>query len=416
MLGPDVEKNTGVRLKGVIDAGFSQNDTTSDGIAPKHANTNHPVTGPADEGFQLNAIQLTLEKQIKSNVIPRVTPLPGPRPDAFSWGFTAEVLYGRNGLPASMFGFDKKWGINRPGNEDPVAAAMNRDLYLAMPQTYLQAYLPILDGVAITAGRFGAGVGYEIPPATRPTPNFFYSYSYALVAQPDQVSGVLLSTNLYRGEAGLLAAELGVVVGRQNWQDNNAQQSVLGALRYRTPDMQTWVDYSFMSGDEQNDVDHDIQMPVSRILSDQGLRREHHSLVVQHQLTAKWKLIVEGLYGRQEGDRSQAVDLVTGQPFSGARYRGVNATARYQHSDTVEYGVRLERFEDPDGFALFPTTAVAGTFNAISLGVNWSPTHHIVVRPEFRYDWQSDHGDANAYGNGHDDRQATLSVDAKYYF
>ncbi|SNT05155.1 Putative beta-barrel porin-2, OmpL-like. bbp2 [Pseudomonas japonica] len=416
MLGPDFEKSTGVRIKGVIDVGFSQNDNTSDGISPKQGSGNHPITGPADEGFQLNAFQLTVEKQIKSNVIPRVTPLPGPRPDEFSWGFTAELLYGRNALPAAMFGFDQHWGINRPGNVDPVEAATNRDNYLAMPQAFLQAYIPVLDGLAITAGRFGSGVGYEIPPPTRPSPNFFYSYSYALVAQPDQVSGVLLSTNLYRGSAGLLAAEFGVAVGRQNWQDNNAQQSVLGALRYRTPDMQTWVDYSFMSGDEQNDIDHDIQMPVSRILADEGLRREHHSLVVQHQLTPQWKVIVEGLYGRQEGDRSNAIDLVTGQPFSGAHYRGVNATARYKYSETLEYGVRLERFEDPDGFALFPTTAVAGTFNAVTLGVNWNPTPHVLVRPEIRYDWQSDNGEEKAFANARDDRQTTLSVDAKYYF
>jgi hypothetical protein len=416
LLGPDFETRSGLRIKGVIDVGFSQNDNTADGVSPKHGSGNHPITGPADEGFQLNALQLSVERQIVSNVIPRVTPLPGPRPDAFSWGFTAELQYGRNALPAAMFGFDQDWGINRPGNVDAAAAASNRDNYLAMPQVFVQAYVPVLDGLAITAGRFGSGVGYEIPPPTRPTPNFFYSYSYALVAQPDQVSGVLVSTNLYRGAAGLLAAELGVAVGRQNWQDNNAQQSLLGALRYRTPDMKTWVDYSVMSGDEQNDADHAIQMPASRILSRHGLRREHHSLVLQRQLTARWKLAVEALYGRQQGNRAEAIDLVSGQPFSGAHYRGVNATARFAYSDTLEYGVRLERFEDPDGFALFPTTAVAGSFNAITLGVNWNPTPHILVRPEIRYDWQSDNGAANAFANARDDRQTTLSVDAKYFF
>ena len=416
MFGDDFEQSSGVRIKGVAQIGWSHNDASDAGWSPNDGHTNYPVVGANDEGFQLNGIQLTAEKSLKSNILPRITPLPGPKPEEFSWGFTAELIYGRNGLMAGMYGFDQQWAINRPGNEDAAKAATSHQNYLAAPQAFLQFYMPVLDGVAVTVGRFGSGVGYEIPPATRPSPNFFYTHTYALVSQPDQVAGVLVSTNVFRNNYGLLAAELGVVNGRQNWQDNNAQKSALGALRWRSPDMRTWVDYSFMSGDEQNDLDHDIQMPVSRILSDTGLRRDHHSLLVRHHFDERWMLAVEGLSGKQRGNADHSIDLITGQPFSGAHYRGANATLRYKSSKLVEYGVRVERFEDPDGFALLPTTTVAGSYNAVTVGANLNLHPHLVVRPEIRYDWQSDNDGVRAYGAGRAEHQTTFSIDALIYF
>lgn len=416
LFGSSIEEDFGVKIKGVAQIGWSKNDASGAGYSPQDGHTNYPVVGANDEGFQFNGLQLTAERPIQSNIIPRVSPLPGPMPESISWGFTAEMIYGRNGLMGAMYGFDQNWAINRPGSEDAQKAATSHQNYLAMPQAFLQFYFPVLDGVALTVGRFGAGVGYEIPPATRPSPNFFYTHTYALVSQPDQVAGVLLSANVIRNAAGLLAFEVGVVNGRQNWQDNNAQKSVLGALRWRSPDMQTWVDYSFLVGDEQNDPDYDIQVPTSRILSESGLRRQHHSLIVQHHFNDQWMFMVEGLYGKQEGDAERSLDLITGQPFGGAQYRGANALLRYKATKVVEFGLRAERFEDPDGFALLPTTTVAGTYNAVTFGANLTVNPHLVIRPEVRYDWQSDNADVKAYGSGRADRQATFSVDALLYF
>ena len=76
-----------------------------------------------------------------------------------------------------------------------------------------------------------------------------------------------------RNDLGFLAGEIGVVNGRQNWKDNNSDKSVIGALRWRSSDMQTWMNYSFMRGNEQNEPGGAVQAPISRVISPRGQMR-----------------------------------------------------------------------------------------------------------------------------------------------
>lgn len=96
-----IEHATGIKVNGLLQMGVSRNNNTTSEQAKK-GSTNLPVIGPSDEGLQLNAIQLAFDRPMRSNMLPRITPLPGPVPWEFSWGFHGELLYGRNGLPAQM--------------------------------------------------------------------------------------------------------------------------------------------------------------------------------------------------------------------------------------------------------------------------------------------------------------------------
>lgn len=93
---PDLERATGIRIYGVIDAGYSRNDT-SIGSERSGGLTNLPVVGYADEKFELAFVNLFIEKPLHASYIPRITPLPGQQPEAFSFGFNLGLLYGRNG-------------------------------------------------------------------------------------------------------------------------------------------------------------------------------------------------------------------------------------------------------------------------------------------------------------------------------
>ncbi|WP_206047108.1 outer membrane beta-barrel protein, partial [Noviherbaspirillum denitrificans] len=421
LFGDALEHATGIKAFGFLQLGLSSNNVSTHNQATG-GHSNFPVVGPADEGLQTNALQLALERPIQTNILPRITPLPGPMPWEGSFGFRAELLYGRNGLPAGMLGYDADWGVNR--TPAGVVPGSNRQNYLAMPQVYAQYFFPVGMGVALTAGRFGAGVGHEIPPEFRPGPNFFYSKTYAFVAQPDQVAGALLSANLMNNELGLLAGELGVVNGRQNWKDNNDDKSIIGALRWRSGDMNTWVDYSFMRGNEQNDpnVVSAPQMPIARIISPRGQLREHHSLSVSFKPLERWKATAELLYGKQHGDGLPGtIDVLTFNPaagnfFSGASYSGANVHLVYAATPSVQYGIRLEKFRDRGGVALFPVTAVAGDFNAVTLGARWDINPNVVFRPEIRHDWQSGNRGVKAFGASTAERQTTLSADVVVYF
>ena len=409
-----VEQATGVKVHGFVQMGFSTNNVTSHDQATA-GQSNLPVVGPADEGLQLNAVQIFFEKAMHANILPRITPLPGPVPWEYSWGFHAEALYGRNGLPASMLGLDADWEVNKT----PVGTApgSNRQNYLALPQVYAELYLPWAQGMALTVGRFASGVGYEIPPAVRPSPNFFYSRTYAFVSQPDQVAGAMLSANLMRGATGLLAGEIGVVNGRQNWKDNNSDKSIVGALRWRSGDMQTWVDYSFMRGNEQNDPSALPQMPIARLISPRGQMRDHHSLSITAHPADALQVSAELLTGGQAGDgQPDTIDILSGPGYTGGRYSGLNAQVLYRTQPNLQYGLRVETFRDAKGVALFPVTAVSGIFNAITMGVKYDVNKNVVFRPELRYDWQSENNGVNAFGGGKASSQTTLSADIIFYF
>jgi hypothetical protein len=413
LFGDSLEKDYGVKIHGVAQVGFSSNTATTHERA-RSGNSNFPVVGPNDEGLQFNKVGLLIERPFKSNVLPRITPLPGPVPQDFSWGFAVEMVYGPSALPAMGYGFENDWGINR--KPAGVVPGTQRESYLAMPHVMAQLYFPVAYGVALTVGRFGSGVGFEIPTVWRPSPNFFYSRTYALVAQPDLVFGGLLSANLMRSEAGLLAGELGVVNGRQNVRDNNGSKSVIAALRWRTPDMRTGVSYAMMTGNEENAPDHEVQMPTARILSPRGQRRTHHSLTFMQAVSAQTHIAVELVSGRQAGDgQADTIDIIGGPGFSGAKCNGLNAHLDWRATPQLQYGLRAETFDDKNGFALFPVSMAATRFNAVTAGVRYDFNKFVTLRPEIRHDWQSSQG-ANAFGGGRKRQQSTFSVDAVVNF
>ncbi|MES2260364.1 MAG: outer membrane beta-barrel protein [Pseudomonadota bacterium] len=400
----------GIQVQGYMQLGAAHNSNSS-AASRAAGNSNFPVA-PGDEGFKLEDLKLIIGKPMASNILPRITPLPGPVPADFSVGFQADLMYGRSGQPAGMFGFDQNWGVNQPGAGNPALAASNRQNFLAVPQFYVQAYFPLGYGVALTAGRFGAGIGYEIAPQVRPTPNLFYSRSYAFLAQPDQVAGALVSANVMRGAAGLMAVELGAVKGWQNLQDNNGSRSIIGAVRWRSAGMGTAVNYSFITGNEQNDPGATVQAPVATIISPRGQRRQHHSLSASSHIAEGWDASAEILYGRQAGDgRPDTVSIVTGPRFSGARYRGQNAMLSYRANPGLRYSARLEHFSSPDGFGLFPLAVARSDFNATTFGAQFDLNRFIAFRPEIRYDWQSRNNGNRAFGNGTASKQTTLSAD-----
>ena len=416
LFGNVLEDTLGVKAFGYLKVGYSKNDTSTHAESTG-GSSNHPVAGPSDEQLQLNSLIVALNRPIKSSIIPRATPLPGPKPEEFSWGFWTEVLYGRDALPAQSFGFDDDWPANK--TPDGVAVGSNRQNYFAMPQAFVQVYAPFYKGMALTVGRFGSGVGHEIPSSWRPSPNVFYSHTYAFLSQPDQVTGALLSAKLMENSFGLLAAEFGVVNGRQNWQDNNDDKSIIGALRWRSPNMSTWLDYSFMIGNEQNDLSKisEPQMPTSRVISPRGQLREHHSLSLTMHPVSKLTTTAEVVYGKQHADgRADTIDALTGPNYEGGSYMGAYLQAVYDYSKTLRYAIRGEHFRDRKNTALFPVTVTPGDFNAITAGLQWDAHPNVLIRPEIRYDWQTHNDGVNAFGNGRDDKQTTFSVDLTLYF
>ena len=337
--------------------------------------------------------------------------------------------YGRDGLMSAANGIENTWNRNQgaPGLP-PNANHMN---YLSFPMVYAQAYAPIGLGTAVTAGRFGVNLGYEIPPSWRQAPNFFYSRTYALVSQIDQIIGSQISTNLVRNQYGMLLGEFGFGKGYQIGRDNNNSNNVFGVLRWRSNDMSKFITYSYIAGDEQTDSSRSSEAmtwyPNHPIVASTGQRREQHSLVAGFSPNAQWKVAGEIMHGKQEGS-GDARYIVTPDPttwrtFTGATYKGFNGHLSYKAAETIRYGLRYEIFKDPQGFALTPLGTPGATVQAVTLGANIDLNKNLVLRPELRHDWaKTTNGGAKFFGgvpanaSATDNQQTTISADLLFYF
>lgn len=386
---------------------------------------NLPVVLARDRGLQLNQFSLYVEKGIRTNILPRITPTPAPAPEDYSFGFHIAALYGRDGQPMQTFGWDDRWGVNSPGNSNPAKAASNRQNFLIVPQAFVQAYMPWGLGTSVIAGNFMSPIGNEIGFNPQPGPNIFYSHTYSFAAGPIKHTGLLAATNLMKSkDLGLLAAELGIVNGWSNFKDNNNKPAYIGALRYRTPKMDTWIDYEFMTGDAQSSMNRllddarEANVPVTRVMSPRGQRKTQHFLTVSHDWNKKWHAQVGLNYGRQQGDgAADTIDIVSGPGFDGASWKGVEARIRYAITDRLSVAARVEKFQDRDGFALFPNTVnVRGDYNAVTLGAQYWVNKHFLFRPEIRHDWQSRNNAMKAFNNGLDERQTSVNADMIFYF
>ncbi len=236
------------------------------------------------------------------------------------------------------------------------------------------------------------------------------------------------SRHMTRGKLSeLRAGEFGIVNGWSNFRDNNSGKAYLGALRYRTPGMDTWVDYEFITGDAQSDPSNlsadpastasKVNIPVTRVFSSSGQKKTQHFLTVSHDWDEDWHAQLGLNFGEIKGDgAASTVDIITGPGFKGAKWHGVEARLQYKLNTQWSVAGRIEKFTDSNGFALFPNTTVAGDYNAVTIGAQWKPTAALLIRPELRYDWQSNNNGVNAFNGGKTDRQTSVNVDLIYQF
>ena len=424
LLGDDFGAASNTRLGGWLEVGaVLKNDKGQpQGLG------NSPLVLARDRGVQLNQIYLYLEKDIRTNIIPRATPIPAPVFTDYSFGYHVDLLYGRDGQPLQTFGWDANWSQNKPGNADPGQAAANRQNFLVMPQAYVQAYMPWGMGTTVMAGNFMSPIGNEIGFHPQPGPNIFYSHSYSFEAAPIKHTGVLADTYLMKSDGnGLLAGEFGLVNGWSNFKDNNNRLAYIGALRYRTLGMDTWVDYEFMTGDSQSSIaqlasdptGRIANVPVTRVFSPRGQNKTQHFLTISHDWDERWHAQIGFNYGHQKGDGAADTLLLPtqmGGGFAGATWKGVETRLKYAFTEKFSIAGRIEHFEDRDGFALFPNTLVKSDYNAVTIGAQWWLDKHVLLRPELRYDWQTHNNRVNAFNNGVSDRQTSFNADVVFYF
>jgi hypothetical protein len=230
------------------------------------------------------------------------------------------------------------------------------DLY----QAYVQAFFPKLGpkGTSVVAGRFSTHCGYELVQAPL-TP--FVSKSYLFQYNPFTHSGVLATTGL----TDSLSVGYGAAVGSDNFFfDTTNQFNFLGQLKWAPKDSKfsailncVITDPSFMA--DENFAQYNV-----------------YNAVLTYAATEKLTLVGDTSFSHM--DDFPGVGSTTW--YGGAGY------AIYKWTDTIASTLRAEVFEDTDGVR----TGFKGLYTEATLGVAWTPTPGVILRPSIRYDYNAD--------------------------
>ncbi len=391
---------------------FSENDHTQS-LLRSYGSGNLPVV-PADEGLNLSNVELYIHKDAQGSAQLGYGPLQGAPPSQASWGYNAQTVLGR--AAGSLFGgWDLGWGINHRSATDHNTTAAS----LIVPNAYAVAYVPALGGLNFFGGFMGAGIGREVHSNLRLGPNQFATHTYSLIAHPDLVLGGLVAGSFFRSQHGTLGWELGMNNGIETVRSPNGTPAFQAAMRYRTRDFKTQIDYeTFWANGEIRTGRNVADFPGISwhgVISPRHQLYQYHCLTLARDFRARWSAFTELTLGHQSGDgRPDTIALRTSLGgFRGASWGNAAAGVTFRAKSKLWYNARYEHFRDAAGYELPP--GVRTDYNGLTGGVRYAISRYMVLRPELRYDWQNAaHG--AAFNSNRSRSQLTGTTDLSVYF
>ena len=243
----------------------------------------------------------------------------------------------------------------------------------AIPQAYAEIDY---NDLQVKAGHFYTIIGHESAMAKN---NFFYTHSYAFMfGEPATNSGVLVAKPL-----GNFTVTVGAVDGWNQFKANASDggknfNNFLGGIAYA--DSRFGAAFNVQTGN-----DSDFNIPGVGPYSNRTLL----NFVATVNITDRLNYLIEALYGTQQETLG-----FNALGSSRANWYGVNQQLIYTINEQFSAGVRVEWFDDPQGFlvtGLRPGNTDAlfrfpGNFYDVSLGLNYRPIANLTIRGEVRYD------------------------------
>lgn len=319
---------------------------------------------------------------MKHNVLGRITPTPAPRSEEFDVGFNITAMYGED-----------VFFLKTKGLDDSNSNAGDQYKF-GLTQAYLDFYFPIAAGANLMVGSFQTSLANDVGyPAT--PPNWFATHTYAFAHGPAKHVGALMQVKIpTASDFGLFSVEAGIVRGWNNLSSETDDPHFMLGARWRSPSMKTWVDFESIIGNGQNDsTDLDsLGRPVGGgspylALSSTGeyLTRFTGFLNATHQFSDSLQGAIETTYGYQEGGDIAATPFAV---ISDSEWYGINAALRYKINSRLFLSGRAEWFNDENGIHVLwgSVGAGGGDVYGLTAGLDWSPTRHLTIRPEIRYD------------------------------
>ena len=370
-------KNWGIKVGGWLNAGVTYNANN-----PSN-NFNGPTTfGDRSAEPQLNQLNLFIQRAVATEG------------DSWDVGGRFDFMFGTDSIFTQAYGvpaFDVNtgqalnrgsWDLNFLGRND------NRFYDIALPQAYAEFYVPVGNGLNVKAGHFYTPIGYETVPAPD---NFFYTHAYTMqYGEPFTHTGVMGNYAVDSNWSVMGGVVTGSATGGWDggWDKQLGNWSGLMGATWTSTDKGTSFN---ASGTYGGTSEHSSQS--------WGI----YSLVLKHNITDKFHMMLQHDHGY--------ANKVFG--LGDAEWYGINSHWTYDVLDNLAAGVRAEWFRDQKGFRVcspgrvgaatyalpdgtansfgsggqFTAGCTAGSYYAITAGVNWKPVKWLNVRPNVRYDW-----------------------------
>ncbi|SFI47245.1 porin [Nitrosomonas sp. Nm34] len=372
---------SGLEFGGWINSGATYNaNNPSDGF-------NGTVTF-ADRAnrFQLNQLYLYLQRNVESE---------GTKWDI---GGRFDFLFGTDAIFTQAFGisaFDENTGepTDSRGNWDlNLCCKSTRTYGIALPQAYLEAYIPVGNGLNIKAGHFYTPLGYETVPAPD---NFFYTRAYILNS----------------GEPFTHVGFLGTYTVNQNWiiQGGTTTGSATGGWDgVFDKQLDNWGGLANIIWDSDDKrTSAQLGGTYGQTAVDEPWMM--YSLVLQHWLTPKTHMVLQHTNG-------WASNISLPDGIQNAAWYSINTHLTYDLFRDLSIGIRAERFHDRNGWRVFspyrilsalnskgvsyagnvPFISAPANYYAVTVGMNWKPgqrwkrswepIRNIMLRTNIRYD------------------------------
>jgi hypothetical protein len=417
----DPNKTAIMQKLGLTFGGWLQTGVTYNAGNPSNG-FNGPVTfGDRSAELQLNQLYFFLQKAVATEG------------DAWDVGGRVDFMWGSDSIFTQAYGvpaYDVNNGHPMTRNHWDLNLLRNTGRFydIALPQLYLETYIPIGNGLNIKAGHFYTPVGYEV--VTSPD-NFFYSKPYTFqYGEPFTHTGFLGNYAFDKNWSTVAGVVTGSATG--GWDGGWDQQlgnwaGLLGGT-WNTEDKATSFNITGTYGGTSE-----------RSSQSWGL----YSMVFKHNLLDDLHMVLQHDHGYANG-------VLVSSGVRDAEWYGINSYLMYDITDKLGAGIRAEWFRDNAGFRVCSPGRVAAATNAagpdnipvssassvlcgngtgfgtpasyyaITAGVNYKPLKWLTLRPNVRYDW-ADGSDPltgaryKPFGNGKD-AQFLFSTDAVVVF
>lgn len=375
-------RDSGIKVGGWINAGATFNPNfPGNGY-------NGPVTF-ADRAnrFQLNQFNIFIQRTVLTEG------------KSFDIGGRFDFMFGTDAIYTQAFGipaFDVNSGqpLDRGNWDLDLCCSSTRTYGIALPQAYVETYIPVGNGLNLKVGHFYSPTGYETVPAPD---NFFYTHAYTFNnGEPFTHTGLMGNYPINKNWSLMGGATTGSATG--GWDGGFNKQlgnwGGLGGITWTSDDMRSSIN-------------------VTGTYSETSTRSNQpwgmYSVVLQHRITTKTHFVLHHTHGYAGGV------LLNGSPKN-AEWYGISTHLYYDLLEDLSIGVRGEWFHDRDGFRVFSPfrvlaatnhtgfsfagafapTAVPADYYAVTLGMNWKPAKRLKVdwkpmqklniRPNIRYD------------------------------